>query len=85
TLKLIVSQPQIIFLMLNDTDCVLFGLSKDYEGHKTFISDHLKILQENKCILNDPLTELISVPKIKFQKTEFAPLVKKIFDLDVKF
>lgn len=77
-IELLVSQPQLTFLVRGDTDFVALNLFKDYKEYITFMSK-LRTFTAKQTM------ECIPIPKIEFQNIKFDPLVKKIFNLNVNF
>jgi DNA-binding MarR family transcriptional regulator len=72
------SQLQTVFLMLSNTDFAALNLFKNYEDYNMFM---FKL----RTFLAKQTIECMPIPKVEFQKVKFAPLIKKIFNLNVSF
>lgn len=77
-IELLISQPQLTFLILGDTDFAALNLFKDYEEYSTFMS-------KLRTFTAKQIMECIPISKIEFQNIKFAPLIKKILNLSVSF
>lgn len=77
--------PRIILSILRDTDYMSISAVEDYTEYKMLRERELKFQKDkNSGILNSK-SVVIPVGNITYNKLEFAPLVKKIFSLDIDF
>ncbi len=76
-IKSIASQLQTVFLMLSNTDFAALNLFKNYEDYNMFM---FKL----RTFLAKQTIECIPIQKVEFQKVKFDPLIKKIFNLNLK-
>ena len=58
---------------------------EDYAKHKMQYDKLISLLKKEQLIIGEPTMHLFPISHIKFQKIDFAPLVKKIFGLKAAF
>ncbi len=77
--------PSSNFIAASDTEACIIGTYSDYTGYEAENHNSIKFFNENKIAVENRATNVFPVPQIQFQKLDFAPLLKKIFELDVDF
>jgi len=70
----------------SDLDMVSLSLFKNYTAYKDYYDRKLEHLRENDLIDEDPVVMLLPVEKFNaFKYFSFAPLVKKVLEVDAEF
>jgi len=77
--------PRIILSILRDTDYMSISAVEDYTEYKMLREREMKSQKGIKSSALSSKSVVIPIGNITYRKLEFAPLVKKIFSLDIDF
>jgi len=70
----------------SDSEMVSLSLFKNYTAYKDYYDRKLEYLRSNDLIDEDPVVMLFPVEKLNaFKYFSFAPLVKKVLEVDAEF
>jgi len=83
--KLTLEIPSCLFTMMGEREMSCISIFENYTKYKIECDKLTNLLKKKQLITNEPIRYLFPIQQIKFQKIEFAPLVKKIFELKVDF
>ncbi|MBL7148074.1 MAG: PAS domain S-box protein [Nanoarchaeota archaeon] len=77
--------PSLIFMVNSERESSGIFIFETYTKHKIAYDKFTGLLKKEQFIIGEPTRHLFPIQQIKSQKVDFAPLVKKIFDLKVGF
>ena len=77
--------PSVIFRIHTEREDSSIFIFEDYTMYKAIYGELISNLKQRGVITDEPKICLIPINQIKFQKMDFAPLVKKILELKVVF
>lgn len=85
TIEYMKNSKHYIFIITNDIESCCIGIYSNYTEFEIENNKNIKFYKGNNLITENPNVVIIPLRQIQFQKLDFAPLLKKIFDINVDY
>ncbi len=77
--------PSLIFMARGNFEVCTINIYDDYTEYEAESNKETAYYGENKIVINKHTSEIFPIPQIQFHKLDFAPLVKKVLEINADF